>query len=428
MTDVVVAGAGLAGLTAARHLARDGHDVTVFEREATVGGRVRSTHTDEYTFDRGFQVLFTAYPAVQRELDLDALDLRYFSPGATLARPNHRSVLADPFGDPSSALETIFNFEVRTVDKLQLFRLQRQLKKTDPEDILDPAGQDQTIHRYLSEYGFSQACIERFAAPFYGGITLDRSLSTDARVFRYTLKMLSEGETAVPAGGMGAVTQQLADSAVEAGATIETEATVEAVDADDGAPGDDGATVTADGETVDADAAIVATDPKTAKELTGVETIPTGAKGCVTQYYTLPTHAELDTGRKLILNTVDDRPNQIAPLSVVAPEFAPDHEQLLSATYLGQPQDDDEALAARTRETLASWYPERSVEDLELVHTDRIPFAQFAQPPGFRSSLPAVSDPDGPVFLAGDFTRWCAIQGALESGREASHALGESLS
>src|SRR6056297_2575727 len=100
MTEVVVAGGGLAGLVAARHLAAAGHDVTLYEAEETVGGRVRTVEADGFVMDRGFQVLFTAYPAARRELDYDGLDLRYFAPGAVLARPGRRSVLADPIRDP----------------------------------------------------------------------------------------------------------------------------------------------------------------------------------------------------------------------------------------------------------------------------------------------------------------------------------------
>lgn len=63
------------------------------------------------------------------------------------------------------------------------------------------------------------------------------------------------------------------------------------------------------------------------------------------------------------------------------------------------------------------------------VATDRIPFAQFRQDPGFRAGLPGVDAPDGPVFLAGEYTHWSSIQGALESGRiaaeTAASALGE---
>jgi len=417
MTDVAVAGGGLAGLIATCHLAEDGHDVTLFEREETVGGRVRTTHADGYTFDRGFQVLFTAYPAVQRELDLDALDLRYFTPGATIARPDHRSVLSDPLRNPRDAVETVLNREIRTGDKLRTFRLQRELARTDFEAILDPDRSATTIEEYLADRGFSKAFVERFAAPFYGGITLDRSLSTDSRVFEYTFKMLSAGKTVVPAEGMGAIGEQLARRAKTAGARIETGRTVTAVE--------DGVEL-AD-ERVDADAVVVATDPHTARELTGVESIPTGSKECVTQYYTLDSYAELDTGRKLLLNAADGRPNQIAPLSTAAPEYAPEGTQLLSATFLGTQERSDEQLAAETREALAAWYPERDLGGLQLRHTDRVDFAQFPQPPGFRSELPDPDAPDGPVVLAGDYTRWCSIQGALESGRRGAELAGAKL-
>jgi phytoene dehydrogenase-like protein len=414
MIDVAVAGGGLAGLVAARHLAEDGHDVTLFEREDTVGGRVRTTRADGYTFDRGFQVLFTAYPAVQRELDLDALNLRYFTPGATIARADHRSVLSDPFRNPGDAVETVFNREVRTSDKLRTFKLQRELASTDFEEILDADRSAKTIEQYLADRGFSKAFVERFAAPFYGGITLDRTLSTDSRVFEYTFKALSAGRTAIPAEGMGAIPEQLVARVEAAGATIETGREVTAVN--------DGL-VELDGETVEADAVVVATDPKTASDLTEVESIPTESKGCVTQYYALDTYTELDTGKKILLNAENDRPNQIAPLSAVAGEYAPRGKQLLSATFLGHLEESDEELADETRTMLASWYPERNVEGIELLHTDRIEFAQFSQPPGFRSSLPDADAPAGSTVLAGDYTRWCSIQGAMESGRRAADAV-----
>ncbi|MEF8881519.1 MAG: NAD(P)/FAD-dependent oxidoreductase [Halapricum sp.] len=414
MTDVAVAGGGLAGLVAARHLAEDGHDVSLFEREDTVGGRVRTIRADGYTFDRGFQVLFTAYPAVQRELDLDALNLRYFTPGATIARPDHRSVLSDPLRNPGDAVETVFNREVRTSDKLRIFNLQRELASTDFEEILDGDRSAKTIEQYLADRGFSKAFVERFAAPFYGGITLDRTLSTDSRVFEYTFKALSAGRTAIPAEGMGAIPEQLVARVEAAGATIETGREVTSVN---------GGLVELDGETVQADAVVVATDPKTASDLTGVESIPTESKGCVTQYFTLDTYMELDTGKKLLLNAENDRPNQIAPLSAVAGEYAPRGKQLLSATFLGNLEESDEELADETRTALASWYPERNVEGIELLHTDRIEFAQFPQPPGFRSSLPDADAPEGSTVLAGDYTRWCSIQGAMESGRRAADAV-----
>ncbi len=75
MHDVVVVGAGLAGLTAARRLHRAGRRVRVLEATAALGGRVRSRVVDGFTLDAGYQVLFPAYPALGRNLDLAALDL-----------------------------------------------------------------------------------------------------------------------------------------------------------------------------------------------------------------------------------------------------------------------------------------------------------------------------------------------------------------
>ena len=416
MTDVAVVGGGLAGLVAARTLADRGRDVTVFERRDEVGGRVRTREVDGFTLDRGFQVMFTAYPAVTRELDLDALDLGTFSPGATLARPGQRSTLSDPLRDPSALSASLFNQEVSTLDKLRVLKLRRELTSQSVDAAL--RNDTQTIGEFLADKGFSERFRRNFAAPFYGGITLDRSLGTSRAIFEYTFKMLSEGKTAIPADGMGAIPAQLADGARAAGATIETETRVEAVAADGG-----GATVETPSETVDADTAIVATDPPTAKDLTGVTSIPTDGHGCVTQHFALPTTQRLDTGSRLMLNAADARPNTVAPMSAAAPAYAPDDMQLLSATFLGRQDADDETLAAEVRDALASWYPENQFSNLELLATDRIDFAQFVQPPGFRASLPNLDDPEGAVYLAGDYTRWSSIQGAMASGRDAALAV-----
>jgi phytoene dehydrogenase-like protein len=420
MTDVVVAGGGLAGLVAARHLGDEGLDVTLFERNDSVGGRVRSDHRNGFTLDRGFQVLFSAYPAVVEELDREALSLRSLPPGAILARPGERTTVADPFADLLAGIETLFNRDITLGDKLRVLRLRRELLNTPVEDLLD--GDDRSIDTYLVNRGFSDRFRERFAGPFYGGITLDRSLSSSSAIFEYTFRMLAQGTAAVPAEGMGAISDQLGTRAREAGAHIETGTPVESV-----TPDGNGVTVETATETVEAGAAIVATDPENARRLTGCESIPTTGRGCVTQYFSLPAHQQLDTGGRLLLNVADARPNQVAPLSATAPEYAPEGHHLLSATFLGEQAQSDDELAEEVRETLAAWYPENSFAELELLRTDRIEFAQFAQPPGFRADLPAVDEPAGQVYLAGDYTEWSSIQGAMESGRRVARTVEETL-
>lgn len=445
MTDVVVVGAGLAGLTAARHLADSGLTVEVVEAKSEVGGRVRSEAKNGFVLDRGFQVLFTAYPAARRELDFEALSLRTFTPGATIARPGKRSTLADPLRAPRSLPATLSNPNVRFADALRVLRLQRELARKTYTEILAGAEseeRDRSIATYLAERGFSRRFVEDFFAPFYGGVTLDRSLSGSKAVFEYTFKTLAEGEIVVPAEGMGAITDQLADHARAAGASVSLDSTVEGVDANGRS-----ATISLDGETLSADAAVVATDPPTARDLTGsmgVEGIPTEPRGCVTQYYSLPASEHPETGKRLLLNAQDGFPNEVVPLSKVAPTYAPDGRELLSATFLperdgrdgsdgsdrndGSEQRDavfeasDADLAGATRRALAAWYPEHRFDRLEAIHTDRLPFAQFAQPPGFRASLPGADAPDGRTYLAGEYTGWSSIDAALDSGRRAAEA------
>ncbi|MFB6220443.1 MAG: NAD(P)/FAD-dependent oxidoreductase [Halolamina sp.] len=416
MSETVVVGGGLAGLVAAGRLADAGHKVTLYEERDEVGGRVRSRDVEGFTCDRGFQVLFDAYPAVRRELDLDALDLRPFAPGGVICRQGKRAVLSDPLREPFSAIESAFNREVSLGDKLRTLLLRARLTRGEWPEFGIP---DRSIRAYLRDKGFSSGFIDAFAAPLYGGITLDRSLSPSAHVFEYTFRAMALGNIVVPAEGMGAIPAQLAQRAREAGVDVRTGEGVEYIDAQD-----DSATVEAGGETVEPDAVVVATDPRTARELTGVEAIPVEGKGVVTQYCRLPG-PELSAGTRIMLNAETEGPNTVAQLSAVAPEYASGDDVLLAASYVGEYAQSLEAegLETRTRATLAGWYPERGFEDLETLATDRVPFAQFAQPPGSHETLPDTGDPPGPVYLAGDYTRWSSIQGALESGKRAAEAV-----
>ncbi len=429
--DAIVVGGGLAGLVAATRLADAGADVTLYERRPAVGGRVRSREVDGFTLDRGFQVLFTNYPAVAREVDLGGLDLQRFAPGATICRPGSRAVLSDPFRDPRRVVESALNHEIPFSDKLRTLALRHDLSKRAEADAF--TGPDASIREYLADWGFSEAYVDNFVAPFYGGITLDRSLSTSKHVFEYTFRAMSRGAIAVPADGMGALPAQLADRAREAGVDLRTGEDVEALDVGSGGgrfrlgsggPADGARVELANGSTADADLVVVAATPPEARRLTGVEAIPTEGVGCVSQWYTLPEGTTFETGKRILLNAADESPNAVVPMSEVAPDYAPDGRALLVATFLGAEaaERDDGALREDTHDALSAWYPERGFGGLEVVGTDRIPFAQFAQPPGVHATLPDADAPEGPVVLAGDYTEWSSIQGALASGRRAAEA------
>lgn len=408
---VAVAGAGLAGLVATLELSKSGHDVTVYERNDEVGGRVRSVRRDGFVFDRGFQVLFTAYPEARRYLDYDALDLRAYSLGARIASDDGVSTLTDPLRDPRDALGALASRDVTFADKLRVLRLRSALKNKPRDEIF--ADGDETTREYLRRRSFSSRFIERFAEPFYGGITLDRTLGTSKRVFEFTFLCLASGKTVVPAEGMGEIPKQLAEKAHDTGVEIETGTHVE--DLTVKGEGADSTVEIKSDATEEYDAVVIATDPHEAERLTGVET-PDGGKGCTTQYYALDDR--LDVGKKIVLNADqrDDEPNQVVPVSNVAPEQSPEGKHLVSATWL-EPRDDEDALAEGTRNALPRWGFD---VDLEPVHTAVVEFAQFGQPPGVHETLPSNDVPEGNVFLAGDYTHDSSINGAMLSGRRAA--------
>ena len=53
--DVIIIGAGLAGLTAAKVLKQAGKSVLVIESSNAVGGRVQTDEVNGFLLDRGFQ-------------------------------------------------------------------------------------------------------------------------------------------------------------------------------------------------------------------------------------------------------------------------------------------------------------------------------------------------------------------------------------
>ncbi len=67
-----VIGAGIAGIAAARTLVQAGHQVTVFERESQVGGRMASESTQFGRFDSGAQYFTVRDPRFQQAIDATA--------------------------------------------------------------------------------------------------------------------------------------------------------------------------------------------------------------------------------------------------------------------------------------------------------------------------------------------------------------------
>lgn len=207
-TDVIIIGAGMAGLTAACALKASGRTVKLIEAAAEVGGRVRTDNINGFLLDHGFQVLLTAYPEAKALLDYKALNLKYFDPGALLLNETGKHVIGDPLRKPATLFSTITSPAGTFGDKMRLLLLNLRLKSTSTDDIFNQP-ETSTI-AYLKDKGFTYKMLNAFFKPFMSGIFLENQLQTSSRMFEFVFKMFGEGHVAVPALGMGMIPCQLA--------------------------------------------------------------------------------------------------------------------------------------------------------------------------------------------------------------------------
>lgn len=405
MQDVLIVGGGVAGLTAAKVLTRAGARVRVLEAADEVGGRVRTRMLDGFTLDAGYQVLFPAYPAVRRNLNLPNLDLVPLPSAAVVRRGTQVDLIGDPVRDPSGLLSTLTTNLLPFSDKLRVAKLALQLRGPEPWQLLQ--GQDESTEHYLKRQGFSDAALDHFFRPFFGGIFLKSDLSTSARLFRYYFRMLMDGGAALPRRGMGAVSKQLA-----AGSEVSTGVKVSRLH-----PHGTHVTVSTSAGELDARHVIVATDAETTQALTGENT----ARGRVgSTYLSYASDTLLDDQERLLLNLDGGLIHNAHWLSRAVPGRAPYGQHLLNVTVLGVPDLDDAALDARIRGELSRWYGVQGIQKLRTLLIERIPFAQFAQPAEYASTLPGHATGLPGVMIAGEVTSMSGLQGAMESGEKAA--------
>ncbi len=404
--DVVIVGAGLAGLSAAREIQRHGLSVIVLEASDAVGGRVRTDIVDGFQLDRGFQVMLTAYPELQSQVDMRALDLRPFDPGALVWRNGKGHAVSDPFRKPQTLATTALAPIGSVFDKARIVVLRARVLRRKSAVLL--SGQDVSTDVALRAFGLSTKIINRFFRPLFGGIQLDPHLATSRRMFDVIFKSLSEGQSVLPSRGMHALPLQMASRLSEG--TIHLNTRVSTLD---------GTTITlASGEIISARAVVVATDGPTASSLLGIPVVESRKVGCV--YFSADTpptkekYVVLDgTGNGPVLN--------VAVISNVAPSYAPADKHLIVAALPGVTEGDLEAMS---RKQLRSWWGPQ-VDDWKHLRTYVINHGGPVQKPPF-SPKQRVNLGNG-QFVCGDHRDTGSIQGAMYSGRRCGEAVVQSL-
>lgn len=396
---VGIVGAGLAGLAAAKEVTAAGHEAVVYEASDGPGGRVRTDQVDGYRLDRGFQIMLTAYPECKELLDYDRLDLRTFLPGASVRIGDAFHRVGDPLREPKQLVATLTSPIGTTADKLRILSYRLKVSKGSIDSMWEGVGTT-AAHRF-EKLGFSDRMVQRFLQPLFSGITLDADLQGSSQVVDFVFRMLSAGDAAVPAQGMGAISDQLAGSLPEG--TIQYGAKVDRLTRS--------SIAIAAGSEIGVDAVIVATDATESARLAGTE--DPGWNG-VTSMWLSSAMAPIDEPILALNGTGLGPINSMAPMSHVSGDYAPDGTHLF---VVSAPTIDPSAPAAM-RKQLIDWFgPVAST--YEEVRVDRIEKAQPKQLPGHDARAAVESDGR---FIAGDHRRDASLNGALASGRAAARA------
>ena len=394
--DVIVVGAGLAGLRAASVLETRGFSVLVVEKRESVGGRMSSHRVDGFVLDEGFQLINPAYPELIATGVLDDFDLRSFEPSVRFVRGDSSITLADPRRLPREAFVSMWSRDISLADKLRAVRLFADCGLGSAQSIL--AQRDTTVIAGLKRYGFSPAMIEGVWQPFLRGTLLEDDLDSSWRYTQLLLRSFFKGRPGTHPAGIAALPRALA-------AQLRTTS----IHLDEGARAVSGMKVLTDEREYQGRAVIVATEPTDANVLIPGDRVPWLAQ--TTWWLALPK----DSGRRsLQIDTVDRPFTSALDLTAAAPERAPVNSILVAVPANGVYESSE--LDQRAVEYAARLF-DTPTTDISLVEKSVVPRAL----PKLSSSFAlSKNQRRGEVVLAGDYLQTPSIQGALVSGRRAA--------
>ncbi|GGP97618.1 NAD(P)/FAD-dependent oxidoreductase [Streptomyces mutabilis] len=437
--DVVVVGAGIAGLAAAHRLTSQGVTTTVLEAAHAVGGRSATEKVDGFRIDRIGQPLSTACPGLRLTPGLDGLALLPFAPGVLLHSEGRHHRAGVPAGArgargalhavralasaPRSvpAPRRLVSAAVTTgrpvpasraragaplgtaVDQARLGAALARLAGTPAERLL--ARPELSAAQALAVRGLPARTIDGFLRPLLAALLSDPDLTTSSRCADLALRQFACGRLGLPEGGAEALPELLArglpPGTVRTGVRVTSVAT--------------NAVTTAEHGVIRCRAVLVATDARAAAELLPGLRVP-GFHPVTLVHHT--TDEPPTTGTALLLDA--DRGGPVAHTAVVSnvdPSRAPAGRALVSSTVLGAPPPDVDT-AVRIHLSRLYGTPTTRWETLAVHHTPE--------------AVPAMRPPHDPrrpvrllagLYVCGDHRDTSGIQGALHSAHRASAAI-----
>ncbi|WP_427922938.1 NAD(P)/FAD-dependent oxidoreductase [Streptomyces sp. cg40] len=472
--DVVVVGAGVAGLAAAHRLISAGVTTAVLEAAPYVGGRMSTEKVDGFRLDRIGQLLSTSYPELRLTPGLDALVLRPFAPGVLLHSDgrHHRAGTPAPGGSAWGALHAVRalasaprvgavprvrtgsvrggagtpgrgatlrdrtdsswggpTLKDRPVDTRRAAAVPRPRTGAPLGGPVDQARLGAALTRLaatpverllnrpelpagqaLAARGVPARTIDGFLRPLLAALLCDPELTTSSRCADLALRAFAGGRLCLPEGGAEMLPEVLA-AALPPG-TVHTGVRATAVSTT--------SVTTAEHGEIRCRAVLVATDARAAAELLPGLRVPDFHQVTVVHHTTDDPPA---TGAALLVDS--DRGGPVAHTAIVSevdPSRAPAGRALVSSTVLGPPPPDVET-AVRTHLSRLYGASTARWETLAVHHT--------------ATAVPAMRPPHDlrrPVrllaglYVCGDHRDTSTVQGALHSGHRAAKAILRDMS
>lgn len=403
-----IIGAGISGLIAAKVLEDHGFAPIILEATDRPGGRVKTDIVDGFQLDHGFQVLLSQYPAAQKYLNYQALDLQAFEAGACIFSNGKARFFGDPLRNTSMLFPTLFSGVGSLLDKIKIFQLNRRLNKKTLAEIF--ASPETTTLQYLQGFGFSDRIIDAFFRPFFTGIFLEPQLATSSRMFEFVFKLFGEGLALLPKAGIEAIPQQLAQQLKQT--TFRFHTTVAGVQ--------DRVIKLTSEEALASDYTIVATAAH--QLLPQLDPQPTVWKGCQTLYFTTPKRLYskpfigLSTNKKSLINNIFYHTS--------LPMQHKGKGELLSVTVVNDHTLSDDALIAQVTQELQQ---ECQITDLTFLKRYHIPQALPQRNDLQYNCTPADTRLTDHVFLAGDVRLNSSLNAAMLAGEQAALAVLHAL-
>ncbi|MFF8988443.1 NAD(P)/FAD-dependent oxidoreductase [Streptomyces sp. NPDC014983] len=423
--DVVIVGAGIAGLSAAHRLTSAGVTTAVLEAASYVGGRMATEKVDGFRLDRIGQLLSTSYPELRFTPGLDALVLRPFAPGVLLHRDgrSHRAGAPAGGGSARGALHAVRALASApkgaaappgrggapvggAMDQARLGAALNRIASMPVERLL--ARPELPAAQALAARGVPARTVEGFLRPLLAALLCDPELTTSSRCADLALRAFAGGRLCVPEGGADVLPELLA-RALPPG-TVHTGVRATSVSTT--------SVTTAEHGEIRCRAVLLATDARSAAELLPGLRVPGFHPVTVVHHTTDEPAAAFSTGASLLLDA--DRGGPVAHTSVLSnvdPSRAPAGRVLISSTVLGTPP---EGVDTAVRIHLSRLYgtSTRRWETLAVHHTpEAVPVMR--PPHDLRRPVRLLAG----LYVCGDHRATSTVQGALHSARRATRAI-----